>query len=114
MNDDRKTIIGVDLAAGGDHSAVAMMRFGDGQEVRITALTISPPCKSWSDSGIDPLADVERWKRYMRDETGYSGSFIIPTHRANRIEHLIARATLSKRQYRRWRGRRKELCRNVH
>lgn len=68
----------------------------------------SPPCKSWSDPGSDPLADIERVKRYMQENCGYRPTrFIMPAARWNRIEHLIARATMSKRGYRRWRGRRK-------
>jgi hypothetical protein len=62
----------------------------------------------WGDPGSDPLADLQRWRKVMLESTGYAPNRItMPLSRWNRMERLVMRHKLSKRAYRRWRGRRK-------
>lgn len=90
--------------------AISVMREWKPQQVA----RVRPEHLTWNMPESDPLADVEEWARYMREHTGYRPSRIfMPVHQRNRIEHLIARSRLSKRSYRRWRGRRKEERRNA-
>lgn len=108
MSEDRKTIVGIDLASSkGDHSAVAMMRFDDGQEVRITALTISPPC--------DPIARLPSRGNFTV-EGSVTAHFTSPHilsvfERIRRADENLwmrrIRPFLGRRAYRRLRGQRK-------
>ncbi len=66
----------------------------------------------WGESDIDPASDLRRWIDQMNTNCGYSPNrLIMPEQHWRRIETLIARRTMSRRAFRRWRGRRRAYWR---
>lgn len=66
----------------------------------------------WREADSDPLADVKAWVAMMNENCGYRpNAIIMPRRHWDRLEDRYRRATLSRRAYRRWRGRKRGLRR---
>lgn len=60
---------------------------------------------SWSEPGADPVADIRGFMSAWHDLTDHRPNDLVVSHRVYiRLQFGIARATMGKRAYRRWRG----------
>jgi hypothetical protein len=68
----------------------------------------------WGDPDSDPAGEVRRWVRQMIENSGFSpNQLILPARHWIRIETAVARRTMTKRGFRRWRARRRAYWRTL-
>lgn len=65
-----------------------------------------PTTSQWGEADTDPVADVKAMVRMMTENCGYMPNRIVmPLRNWIRLMDRYHRRTLSRRAYRRWRGR---------